>query len=92
MGPASEDIVMSSLMLDLLVEYYMVTYETLEFQKPFGEENDDSRVISVKINQFSRCRIGSKTFESNMLAHHIKSSYILAKFIIQDGNIDCWLG
>jgi hypothetical protein len=31
MGLTSEDIVMSSSMLDLLVEYYMVTYETFKF-------------------------------------------------------------
>src|SRR5579859_1751770 len=92
MGPASEDVVMSSSMLDLLVEYYMATYETLEFRKPFGEGHDDSRVISVKINQFSRCRIGLEIFRSNISACHIKSSYILAKFITQDGNVDCWPG
>ena len=27
-----------------------------------------------------------------MSACHIKSSYILAKFITQDGNVDCWPG
>ena len=81
MGPASENIVMPNSMLDLLVEYYMVTYETLEFRRPFGEGHDDSRVISIKINQFSRCRIGSEIFGSNMSASHIKSLYILAKFI-----------
>ena len=91
MGPASEDVVMESSMLDLLVKYYMATYETLEFQKPFGEGHEDSRIISVKINQFSRCRIGSEIFGSNMSARHIKSSYILAKFITQNSNIDCYL-
>jgi hypothetical protein len=28
----------------------------------------------------------------NILAYHIKSSYILAKFITQDSNVDCWPG
>lgn len=93
MGPASENVVMSSSMLDLLVEYYMATYETLEFRKPFGEGHDDSRVISVKINKFGRCRIGSEIFGSNMSARHIKSSYILAKFMTRDdGSVDCWPG
>ncbi|PKY35106.1 hypothetical protein RhiirB3_455485 [Rhizophagus irregularis] len=31
LGPASENVVMSNSMLDLLVEYYLATYETLEF-------------------------------------------------------------
>jgi hypothetical protein len=92
MGPASEDIVMSSSILDLLVKYYMVTYKTLEFQKPFGKGHEDSRVISVKINQFGRCRIGSEIFKFNITARHIKSSYIVAKFITQDNNVDCYLG
>ena len=92
MGPASENVVMSSSILDLLVEYYIATYETLDFRKPFGEGHDDSRIISVKINQFGRCRIGSEIFGSNMSARHIKSSYILAKFITQDNNVDCYLG
>lgn len=92
MGPVSENVMISSSILDLLVEYYMATYETLEFRKPFGEGRDDSRVISVRINQFGRCRIGSEIFGSNMSARHIKSSYILAKFITQDNNVDCYPG
>ena len=31
MRPTSENVVMQDLMLNLLVEYYMATYETLEF-------------------------------------------------------------
>lgn len=83
---------MTSSMLDLLVKYYMATYEALEFWKPFGEGFEDSIVISVNINQFGKCRIGSKIFGSNMLSRHIKSSYILAKFIIQNNDVDCYLG
>ncbi|PKB99698.1 hypothetical protein RhiirA5_382993, partial [Rhizophagus irregularis] len=70
LGSASENVVMSNSMLDLLVEYYLVTYETLEFRKPFGEGHENSRIISVKIKQFGRCRIGSETFGSNMSARH----------------------
>ncbi|PKK77629.1 hypothetical protein RhiirC2_55372 [Rhizophagus irregularis] len=81
LGPASENVVMLNLMLDLLVEYYLVTYKTLEFQKPFRKGHENSRIISVKIKQFGRCRISSETFRSNMSAHHVKNSYVLAKFI-----------
>ena len=38
LGPVFNNIIMSSDMLDLTVEYYMATYETLEFQKPLGRE------------------------------------------------------
>ncbi|EXX59937.1 hypothetical protein RirG_184520 [Rhizophagus irregularis DAOM 197198w] len=72
---------MSNLIPDLLVEYYLATYKTLEFQKPFGEGHKNSRIISVKMKQFGRCRISSETFGSNMSA---------PKFITQDGSIDCY--
>ena len=92
MGPNSENVVMSNSMLNLLVEYYMATYETQNFRRPFGEGHENSTVIPVKMNQFGRCRIGSETFGSNMSACHIKSSYILAKFITKDEDIDCFPG
>ncbi|PKY37232.1 hypothetical protein RhiirB3_462006 [Rhizophagus irregularis] len=90
LGPASENVVMSNSMLDLLVEYYLVTYKTLEFQKPFREGHENLRIISVKMKQFSRCRIGSETFGLNMSARHVKNSYVLAKFITQDGSVNCY--
>ncbi|GET51985.1 hypothetical protein GLOIN_2v1786477 [Rhizophagus irregularis DAOM 181602=DAOM 197198] len=71
LGPTSENVVMSNLMLDLLVEYYLVTYKTLEFQKPFRKGHENSRIIPVKMKQFSRCRISSETFRSNMSTHHV---------------------
>ncbi|GET63009.1 hypothetical protein GLOIN_2v1786147 [Rhizophagus irregularis DAOM 181602=DAOM 197198] len=61
LGPASENIVISNSMLDLLIEYYLATYETLEFRKPFREGHENSRIISVKMKQFGRCRIDSET-------------------------------
>ena len=92
MRPISENVIMSDSMLNLLVEYYMATYETLEFRRPFGEGHEDLIVIGVKINQFGRCRIGSEIFGSNMSSRHLKSSFVLAKFITKDGDIDCFPG
>ncbi|POG61551.1 hypothetical protein GLOIN_2v1786477 [Rhizophagus irregularis DAOM 181602=DAOM 197198] len=71
LGPASENIVISNSMLDLLIEYYLATYETLEFRKPFREGHENSRIISVKMKQFGRCRIDSETLGSNMSARHV---------------------
>ena len=48
LGPVFNNIILSSDMLDLIVEYYMATYETLEFRKPFGEGAEDSIIIQVK--------------------------------------------
>ncbi|GET57088.1 hypothetical protein GLOIN_2v1786147 [Rhizophagus irregularis DAOM 181602=DAOM 197198] len=90
--PVFNDIVMSSDMLDLIVEYYMVSYETMEFRKPFGEGAEDSIIVQVKMNQFGRCRIGSEIFGSSISSRHVKSSFILAKFITESGDINCYPG
>ena len=90
--PVFNDIVMSSDMLDLIVEYYMASYETMEFRKPFGEGAEDSIIIQVKMNQFGRCRIGSEIFGSSISSRHVKSSFILAKFMTESGDIDCYPG
>ena len=80
MVSAFKNIIMSNSILDLLVEYYMAAYETLEFWKPFGEGHEDYIVISVKMNQFGRCRIGSEIFGSNMSSPHVSSNVILEKY------------
>src|SRR5271170_1620489 len=55
----SENVRLLSSMLDLVSEYYNATYETLNFQKPFGEGGEeDSIVIQVSIDKFGRCQIG----------------------------------
>lgn len=90
--PSSDNVLFSSEMLDLMVEYYMATYDNLEFRKPFGEGSEDAITIRVKMNRFGRCRIGSEVFGSTLSLRHIKSSYILAKFITNDGTVDCYPG
>src|SRR5688572_15079645 len=80
--PLSDNVLLSGEMLDLMVEYYMATYDNLEFQRILGEGSKNAIIIQVKMNQFGRCRIGSEIFGSTMSLRHVKSSYILAKFII----------
>ncbi|GBB89908.1 hypothetical protein RclHR1_16760004 [Rhizophagus clarus] len=89
-GPSSEKVLMSSEMLDLMIEYYNATYSTYNFQKLFGEDPEDSIIISIKMNQFERCRIGSKIFSSKMSSRHIKSSFVIAKFITDDDIVDSY--
>ena len=43
------------------------------------------------MNQFGRCQIGSEFFGSVISSWHKKSSYILAKFMTNNG-IDCYPG
>ena len=90
--PSFNNTILSSEMLDLMVEYYLATYELFGFRKPFSKGSDDDIVIRVKMNQFGRCRIGSEVFGFSILIQHAKSSYILAKFITNDRTVDCYPG
>src|SRR2546430_2035309 len=82
LNPQSE-IVLSKKMLDLMVEYYLASYENFDFQAPFDDGLEDSIVISrVIINKFGRCRIGSEVFGSIMSSRHVKNSFILVNFIL----------
>ncbi|GET57072.1 hypothetical protein GLOIN_2v1775288 [Rhizophagus irregularis DAOM 181602=DAOM 197198] len=44
------------------------------------------------MDKFGRCRIGSEVFGSALSFRHIKSSYVLAKFIMTDGEDDRYSG
>ncbi|EXX69236.1 hypothetical protein GLOIN_2v1775288 [Rhizophagus irregularis DAOM 181602=DAOM 197198] len=91
LGPSSEKVIMSSEMLDIMVDYYNATYPANNFQKPFGEGPEDSIIIRVKMNQFERCRIGSEIFSSKMSSCYVKSSFVMAKFITIDDDVDVYL-
>jgi|SRR6266540_7129030 len=86
--PSSDNVLLSNEMLDLIVEYYMTVYDNLKFKKLFGKGLKDVIIIQVKMNQFGRCRICSKIFGSTLSLRHVKSLYILAKFIISDRIVD----
>ncbi len=79
-------------MLNRMVEYYEAAYENQDFQKPFSEGSESAIIIRVKINQFGRCQISSEVFGLSISLRHVKSSYILAKFITSDRNVDCYPG
>ena len=64
--PLSDNVLLSGEMLDLIVEYYMATYDNLEFRRIFGEGSENAIIIQVKMNQFGRYRIGSEIFGSMM--------------------------
>ncbi|GET62975.1 hypothetical protein GLOIN_2v1775288 [Rhizophagus irregularis DAOM 181602=DAOM 197198] len=90
--PVSHNILLSSEMLNLMVEYYNATYESFGFRRPLVEGLDNDIIIRVKINQFGRCRIGSEVFGSSLSLRHVKSSYVLAKFITDDEDVDTYPG
>jgi hypothetical protein len=91
--PSFEKEIMTESMLDLMVAFYNAAYsEMYKFRKPADEILQDSITIRVKMNQFGRCRIGSEVFGSAMSVRHTKSSYVLAKFINSDGEVDSYPG
>jgi hypothetical protein len=92
LSPKTENVVLSRSMLSLMVEYYTATYETRNFKGPFDDGPGDSIILCVTINKFGRCRIGSEVFGSSMSYRHVKSSFILAKFITIDDQVDCYAG
>ena len=87
LNPQSE-LVLSKKMLDLMVEYYLASYENFDFH---DDGPEDSIVISrITINKFGRCRIGSEVFGSTMSSRHVKSSFILVNFITRDDKVNCY--
>jgi hypothetical protein len=89
--PQSENVRLEDPIHDLLVEYYTNTYVNSIFRKPFTQEVSDSAIVINKTNQYGRCQIGTEIFGSATSARHIKSSFVLAKFINRDGiNVDIY--
>src|SRR5581483_11156482 len=78
---------------DLLVKYYMDTYVNSTFRKPFTEEVSNSIIVINKMNKYGRYQINAETYGSVNSLCHIKSSFILAKFINRDGtSVDIYPG
>ena len=90
--PKKENLILSDEVLSLLVEYYEASYET-NFRKLFTNSiNNDSIVIQSRADQYGRSRIGSEIFDSVMSRRNIKGSFVLARFVNQDGSVDLYPG
>lgn len=78
--------------LDYLVEFYNSLYNDYftSISSINGATNDI--VVDSKIKQYGRLRIGAEIYGSVQAAHHKKSSYILARFMQEDGTIDTYPG
>lgn len=79
--------------LDLLVEYYDNLYDDNFIS--ISSVTASSRnfiVVNSKIKQYGRLRIGADIYGSIQAARHEKSSYILARFVQNDGTIDIYPG
>ena len=91
--PRKQNLTIPVEMLDVLLEYYKATYETMNFRKPFTADLDDSTImVQNRTDQYGRCRIGSEIFGSAMSSWHIRSSFVLAQFVNQDGSVNLYPG
>jgi hypothetical protein len=85
-----KNVILSQSMLSLMVYYYIAIYETYNFWKSSDDIRQDAITIHVKMDKFGKCCIESEVFGSTLSFWHIKSSYILAKFITNDEEVDCY--
>ena len=78
--------------LDLLVEFYNNLYNDhfIAISSITGPNNDT--VVNSKIKQYGRLRIGADIYGSIQAARYEKSSFILARFVQDDGSIDTYPG
>jgi hypothetical protein len=79
--------------LDLLTEFYNSLYDKhfISIYSLTGGINNDTIVVNSNIKQYGRLRIGADIYGSVQAARHKKSSYILARFVQEDGTIDIYL-
>src|SRR6185437_7274075 len=82
--PQIDNVQLKDQIHNLLVKYYMGTYVNSTFRKPFTEEVSNLIIVINKVNKYGRCQIGVKTYRSVTSPRHIKSLFILAKFINRD--------
>ena len=92
LNPKNPNLILHAEILDLLVEYYEASYETMNFRRPFTNNINDSIVIQNIANQYERIRIGNEIFDSVMSSRNIKGSFVLARFVNHDGSVDLYPG
>jgi hypothetical protein len=90
--PTKLNVVLSDGPFDLLIGYYNRAYE-FNFSRPQldSSQPDDYVAVTGQITQYGRLRIGAEYFGSILSKRHIRSSYILARFI-NDNDIDTYPG
>jgi len=90
--PKKPNLILPAEILNLLVEYYEASYETMNFQKPFTNNINNLIVIQNRADQYGRSRIGSEILDSLMSSRNVKGSFILARFVNHDGSVDLYPG
>ena len=93
MTPKKLDVNLPDDIYDLLVDYYNNAYE-LEFVTIAGSMKSNNKPVVVwpQVNQFGRIRIGAEIFGSANTPYYLKNSFILAKFMQENGSVKVYPG
>ena len=80
--------------LNLLVEYYENLYNDYRFISISSMINPSNNniVVNSNIKQYGRLKIGVDIYGSIQAARHEKSSYILARFVQDNGTVNTYPG
>ncbi|CAG8462200.1 5359_t:CDS:1, partial [Racocetra fulgida] len=76
-GPKSENSILNSDSLDLLVAFYNDTVEGFQFTKPKQISEIEQISVFPNVIQYEQLKLGSEIFGSTFSACYIKSSRIL---------------
>src|SRR5438046_8602957 len=76
--------------LDILVEFYNNLYNDHFIAISFITDPNNDTVVNSKIKQYGRLRISADIYGSIQTACYEKSSFILARFVQDDGSIDTY--
>ena len=90
--PVWKDVRIEGQHYEHLIAYYNAAYELRNFTGPFGKQNWNTSVVSSWADQFGRLRIGSEVFGSVISPRHRKNSFILAKWVQRNDEVDVWPG
>lgn len=78
--------------LDLLVKYYDNLYDDKFISISSITGPNEDVVVNSRIIYYGRLRIGADIYGSVQAARYNKSSYILARFVQDDGSVDTYPG
>ena len=91
MKPYQETVLPNNI-LELLVDYYNNLYDDYFVSISTVTSPTHDIIVNSKIVQYGRLRIGADIYGSVQAARYEKSSYILARFVQDDGSIDTYPG
>jgi hypothetical protein len=92
LNPKKERVSLPDDIYELLVQYYNTAYDSEFVTIADALTSKDSIVVSPKVDQYGRIRIGTEIFGATIAPRYKRNSHILAKFIQEDETTDIFPG